>query len=431
MYHRDNMMSNAVNQKPQGIRCRICTGCGLCPGVIRADSTMKSVQEGSTGLQVLVDEMMIGGELPLSGKDGMRLVTVDVGTTTIAMLLYGSDGSVADRYVSVNPQTRYGADVISRIHAAQKAEQALEMRRQVEQVLERGIRRFQKHLTEKEQLQMVLAANTAMTYLLMGWETGELGHAPFHAEHLAAVDTVLAGVPCFIFPRLSAFVGGDIAAGIHACGMADRQELILLVDLGTNGELVIGNRDRRIACATAAGPAFEGGANRGIWGADMVSLLARLRQEGILDETGLLAEEFFEKGVRIGNVLVTQESVRSIQLAKAAIAAGIEILLNCYGAEAEQVDRLVLAGGFGYYLQPAAAAEIGLLPDRLASKSVTGGNTALAGALCAGRELIMGKREQLMAEMQRIAAGTEIVNLAMQPEFEERYVAAMKINKNK
>ena len=431
MYHRDNMMSNAVNQKPQGIRCRICTGCGLCPGVIRADSTMKSVQEGSTGLQVLVDEMMIGGELPLSGKDGMRLVTVDVGTTTIAMLLYGSDGSVADRYVSVNPQTRYGADVISRIHAAQKAEQALEMRRQVEQVLERGIRRFQKHLTEKEQLQMVLAANTAMTYLLMGWETGELGHAPFHAEHLAAVDTVLAGVPCFIFPRLSAFVGGDIAAGIHACGMADRQELILLVDLGTNGELVIGNRDRRIACATAAGPAFEGGANRGIWGADMVSLLARLRQEGILDETGLLAEEFFEKGVRIGNVLVTQESVRSIQLAKAAIAAGIEILLNCYGAEAEQVDRLVLAGGFGYYLQPAAAAEIGLLPDRLASKSVTGGNTALAVALCAGRELMMGKREQLMAEMQRIAAGTEIVNLAMQPEFEERYVAAIKITTNK
>ncbi len=428
MYNRVDMMSNAINK---GFRCRICTGCGLCPGIIRDDSHIETAQAGGPGLQVLADEAMFGGKLPLSGKEGIRLVTVDVGTTTIAMLLYGSDGNVTDRYVSVNPQTKYGADVISRIRAAEKEEQAQEMRRQVEHVLERGIRRFEKQLAENERLQMVLAANTTMTYLLMGWETDELGHAPFQARHLTAADTTFAGVPCFIFPGLAAFVGGDIVAGIHACGMADREELILLVDLGTNGELVLGNRDKRIACATAAGPAFEGGANKGIWGADMVSLLARLRQEGILDETGLLAEAFFEKGIRIGNVLVTQEAVRSIQLAKAAIAAGIEILLNCYGVEAEQVDRLVLAGGFGYYLQPAAAAEIGLLPGKLASKSVTGGNTALTGALSAGRELLSGERKRLMAKLQHIVAGTEIINLAMEPEFEERYLNAIKINKFK
>ena len=423
MYSRFNVIS-------KGIRCRICTGCGLCPGIIRTDSHAEAVQAGGQGLQVLVEDALSGEKLPLSDKEGMRLVTVDVGTTTIAMLLYGSDGSVTDRYVSVNPQTQYGTDVISRIRAAEKAEQAQEMRRQVEHVLECGIRRFQKQLAAKERLQMVLAANTTMTYLLMGWEVDELGHAPFQARHLTAVDTAFAGVPCFIFPGLAAFVGGDIVAGIHACGMADRQELILLVDLGTNGELVLGNRDRRIACATAAGPAFEGGANKGIWGADMVSLLARLRREGILDETGLMAEEFFEKGIRIGNVLVTQEAVRSIQLAKAAIAAGIEILLSCYGVKAEQVDRLVLAGGFGYYLQPAAAAEIGLLPGKLISKSVTGGNTALTGALSAGRDLLSGGRELLMAKLEHIVAGTEIINLAMKPEFEERYLNAIKINKN-
>lgn len=432
-------------RKRPGLRCRICTGCGLCPGVaaegLWAEGALREAKvcqaaegEGEGGncapagkaLRVLAEDALLGEKFPLNAG-GRRLVTADVGTTTIAMLLYREDGSVADRYVSANPQTMYGADVLSRIRAARQPECAGIMRRQVEEVLEKGLVRFSKNLKGGEGLSMVLAANTTMTYLLMGWDTQELGQAPFAASRLEAQERQMAGVPCFVFPGFSAFVGGDIAAGIYACRMEEREELTLLVDLGTNGEMVLGNRRRRIACATAAGPAFEGGASAGIWGADMVSLLARLLEEKAMDATGLLAPEYFDRGIRIGNVLVTQAAVRGIQLAKAAIGAGIEILLEKYGVSMEQVDRVVLAGGFGYYLRPKAAARIGLLPQGLAEKAVAGGNTVLSGALLAGRRLLAEENAAglLAAQLERMARDTEVINLAMEAGFDERYIRNM------
>lgn len=429
----------------KGIRCRICTGCGLCPGVIpdklqaevissetgaepyeQGGAPRKDRAAGADKLHVLAEDALLGRRLPLKGG-GRRLVAADIGTTTIAMLLYHEDGSVADRYVAVNPQTMYGADVLSRIRAAEDPECAGEMRRQVEGVLEKGVRRFAAGLSAGESLYMVLAANTTMTYLLMGWDTAELGRAPFRASWLSGGELELEGVPCFVLPGFSAFVGGDILAGGCACGIFHKEEITLLVDLGTNGELLLGNCRRRIACATAAGPAFEGGVNRGIWGADMVRFLAALRKEGILYETGLLAEPYFEKGVRIGNVCVTKEAVRSIQLAKAAVAAGIEILLDKYGISCDAVDRVVLAGGFGYYLNPEDSAEIGLLPRALADKAVSGGNTALSGALYSGRELLLSDWGSVKEKLEKYRCGTEVVNLAGESKFNELYIQRMEL----
>lgn len=425
---------NKTAGKQKGLRCRICTGCGLCPGIGRPGrvrAVYGKEEEGEprnlpgTGvLHVLAEDALLGERLPLRGR-GKRLVTADIGTTTIAMLLYNEDGSVADRWVSANPQIRYGRDVLSRIREAQNPETALKMKTQVREVLEKGIRRFARSLAAGERMLMVLAANTTMTYLFMGWDTEELGRAPFRAGRLETAYAEVGGISCFVFPGISAFVGGDIAAGIHACRMAEREDITLLIDLGTNGEMVLGNSKRRIACATAAGPAFEGGAGAGIWGADMVSLLARLLEEGILDHTGLLASEYFEDGIRIGNVLVTQEAVRSIQLAKGAVAAGIEILLDKYSVGAEQVNRVVLAGGFGYYLDPGQGARIGLLPPTLAEKAVTGGNIVLSGALLAGRQLFSEAGESTGAELEKICRNTEVINLAMEEEFQERYLRAM------
>ena len=406
----------------KGLRCHICTGCGLCPGITPQGSA-------AGNLHVLDEDALLGKRSPLPGG-GRRLVTADIGTTTVAMLLYGEDGSVADRFVAVNPQTAYGADVISRIRAAQDKGTAEEMRRLVLGVLEQGLRHFERKLAVKETLLLVLAANTTMSYLLLGYDTSELGHAPFSASFLSAVQTKIGEVPCFVFPGMSAFVGGDITAGIYACGMTRSEKLTLLIDLGTNGEMVLGNRHRRLACATAAGPAFEGGVNRGVWGADMVSFLAALRAREILDETGLLAEPYFEKGIRIGNVTVTKEAVRSVQLAKGAIAAGIEILLAKYGVVPCQVDRVVLSGGFGYYLNPRDAAEIGLLPDELTAKTVSGGNTVLSGGLLAGRELLGGRAfEDMAGELEGIASGTEVLNLAEEPEFEKCYIRLINLKK--
>lgn len=414
------MYNGAEKKNRRGLRCNICTGCGLCAGV--------AGRERSMGLRVLTEDALHGKKLPLNGGR-RRLVAADIGTTTVAMLLYREDGAVEDRYVEVNPQTAYGADVLSRIRAAENAACAADMCRMVKETLRRGLERFQRKLNAGEQLFVMLAANTTMTYLLRGLDPAELGQAPFFARHLKPAELVIADVPCFVFSGFSAFVGGDITAGAYACGMAEREEITLLVDLGTNGEMILGGREGRIACATAAGPAFEGGANRGVWGADMISLLALLRREGILDETGLLAEAYFEKGIRVGNVLVTQEAVRGIQLAKAAMTAGIEVLLGRYGVSAAQVDRVVLAGGFGYYLKPEDAAEIGLLPDALARRAVAGGNTALSGCLRGGRLFFSEGEESLRERLKELTEGTRTVNLAEEPEFNEIYIKSMRLGK--
>lgn len=447
--------ASAPAGKHRGLRCRVCTGCGLCPGVAPRRYTAAEESAGQGVLHVLsrsfLTEETLGGECGESseegaakcrgetggpqeaaarGRENTRLVTVDVGTTTVAMLLHGAEGKAVDRYVEVNPQIVYGADVISRIRAAEDLDRARDMSGKIREALTRGIERFRRKLAPNEEMQMVLAANTTMTYLLMGWDTAELGRAPFYASHTEGAQTEVAGVPCVVLPGASAFVGGDIVAGMYACGMGEREELTLLIDLGTNGEMALGNRIRRIACATAAGPAFEGGANRGVWGADMVSCLAALRRAGLLDETGLLAEDCFESGVRVGNVHVTQEAVRALQLAKGAVAAGVGILLEKYGVDADRVERVVLAGGFGYYLDPADAAEIGLLPEDLASKAVAGGNTALAGALRAGRRLTVLRRKGTEDELQRLIQGTEVLNLAEEPEFQERYMGELLLRRH-
>lgn len=396
-------------KKWKGARCHVCTGCGRCFGV----------DDFESGIQILMGRAEEQTQ-PVSSKNGERLVTADIGTTTVAMELYGTDGTAEDQFAAVNPQTGYGADVLSRIQAAENPAAADKMREMARDVLGRGISRFQERLKEGESLRMVLAANTTMVYLLMGWDTAELGKAPFLASHLEAVETDIAGVPTYIMQGLSAFVGGDIVAGILSCGMTEREEITLLIDLGTNAEMALGNRKRLIACSAAAGPAFEGGVNRGVWGADMIRILARLRREGIVDGTGLLADPFFETGVRIGDVCVTQKSVRAIQLAKGAIAAGIKILAKRYGISLNQIDRVVLAGGFGYRLDPRCAVEIGLLPPELGRKTVPGGNTALAGALRLGRSLF-GEGEPVHKE----PLSAETLNLAEIPEFQELYIESM------
>ena len=270
-----NTTSSFTGKK--GTRCLICTGCGRCPGVIR-------------GMQVVTEKLELP-PLSLQNTEGIRLMTVDIGTTTIAMQLYDADGKVVDSFPSVNPQVSYGADVLSRIEAARDPGKAADMQKKVLDLIEKGAQRFSKKLQEKESIQMVIAANTTMTYLLMGWDPAELGRAPFQVSHCGAVDTQIAGISCHIIPGLSAFVGGDITAGILACQMLEQEEPMLLIDLGTNGEMALGNRQKLYACATAAGPAFEGGANRGIWGADMVKLLQKLLEEGLMDRQGTLFYE--------------------------------------------------------------------------------------------------------------------------------------------
>ncbi len=182
--------------------------------------------------------------------------------------------------------------------------------------------------------------------------------------------------------------------------------------------MALGNRDKMICCGTAAGPAFEGGG--ALWGADMIALTAKLLELGLTDETGLLAEPYFEAGVLIGDVRITQESIRRLQTAKAAVCAGIRTLIAAYGLEGpEQIRQVWLAGGFGYFLDVQAAIALGLLPQGLEGRVTAVGNTALAGAWIYGNEPDAGER------LNRLRAVTQVLNLAEQQEFESGFVEAM------
>ncbi|MBR3468685.1 MAG: DUF4445 domain-containing protein [Lachnospiraceae bacterium] len=409
------MQGNKARTK--GLRCQVCTGCGLCPGVVR--------ENGRERIHILTEDGLGTQELSLKNAGNLRLIATDIGTTTIAMELLSEDGTVEDSFACLNPQAKYGADVLSRVLAAEDPEKRKEMQSMVKSALARGAERFLECLKDGKKPLVVIAANTVMSYLLLGHDPKELGHAPFTATHLSGGGFDLDDVHCMVLPGFSAFVGADLFAGAIACKMSEKSEIQLLVDLGTNGEILLGNRDLILATATAAGPAFEGGPAKGTFGSDLVKLVARLLEEGLLDETGLLSEPYLTKGIRIGNVLLTKEAIRSLQVAKAAIQAGISVLLEQYGIAPEEISRVVLGGGFGYFLDPADAVRIGLLPASLEGKAVSGGNTALAGAKRIGASLLTkeGTAAEILRSME--PKRVEVINLAEQKAFSEKYLAAM------
>lgn len=418
MYKQTNGKSENMTQK--GTRCAICTGCGRCFGngagiKIMADSSLstmwqKAIQKKKNNTACL--------------NRGDWLIAVDIGTTTIAMVLYDTCGNRMDQFATVNPQVYAGADVLSRIQRAATPGEAEQLKKCVWKVLREGAERFVRKAGCP--CRMVVAANTTETYLFAGHDPEELGHAPFRASFLEKEEysfPIFAGsrkLPMTILPGLSAFVGADILAGIYAAQMAEKEEVTLFIDLGTNGEMAIGNKDRIIACSTAAGPAFEGGPTKGVFGADMIHLCAELLRNKVLDATGLLEEPYFEEGILIGNVLVTKEAIRNLQMAKAAIMVGISTLIEQFGlTKAKNVDKVILAGGFGYFLNPIDAAEIGLLPQDLCDKTVSAGNTVLAGILRYAFD------EEGDERLRQIKGKTEILNLAQTGAFNEKYVEAM------
>ena len=392
------------------------------------------------------------GRKPVNWKAYIRdkkpfegIIAVDLGTTTIAMQLRDKcSGEVADTYCELNPQRSYGADVLSRIQASCAGEKDT-LQEQVRGVLERGVRQFRENFYKitNEILNiscLCIAGNTTMVHLLMGFDVSTMGRSPFVPVTLELLTENIEGeFPVYIVPGISSFVGGDITAGLYALSMLKDNFAgnSMLIDLGTNGEIVARADDRMAATATAAGPAFEGGAGANLIGTDMVAVMDRLRREHIIDETGLMCSPYFEEGIKIrekktaqaigageeGQFLLQKEDVRRLQLAKAAVRAGVEIL----GKILEQTtyDRVWLAGGFGYYLDVEAAFAIGLLPKQMRGKVKAAGNTSLEGAYLIGRDLLEGtlSGEKLEGILRRI----KVINLAQEDEFEQLYVGYMNL----
>ena len=378
----------------------------------------------------------------------------DVGTTTLAAyLLDGQTGAQLAGASCLNPQSQYGADVISRIQLALDGEGEA-LRRCVEEALA-GLT---EELAEKAGVALedvtvaAVVGNTAMHHLLLGLDPRPLVTPPYMPgvrEALELPGETLLPIHGTLrtLPNIAGFVGGDTVGCLVATRFDRLEELSLLIDIGTNGEMVLGDRRRRIACSTAAGPAFEGakiscgmrgvagavdhvtwrdggmswhvigeGPAEGLCGSGLLDLTAALLEEGVIDETGRLEGGAYRL---CPGVTLTQKDVREVQLAKGAIRAGIELLAEALGAAVEDIRTVYLAGAFGNYLTPASACRVGMIPPVLEGRVVPIGNAAGEGAkLCA-----LSREE--FAYSQRLAAATEFLELAALPAFQDRFIGAL------
>lgn len=385
-------------------------------------------------------------------RDGY-VIAVDLGTTTIAMQLRNMDtGETRDTYCEMNPQRTYGSDVLSRIQASCEGyREALKLC--VWEMLERGTRKFAKTVEPANIKCICVAGNTTMEHLLMGYDVSSLGRSPFMPVEIGLqVAEGPFGIPFYITPGISTFVGGDITAGMYALGMApevgmrrcaeesltdvcgakacpagNQNYARLLIDLGTNGEMAITNRRDMLVTATAAGPAFEGGTEKAVVGTDMIAVTDSLRKQGILDAEGLLQEPYFTQGVMIhtqkGDFRLNNRDIRALQMAKAAVRAGVEILWEQIGRP--KIGQVYLAGGFGYYLDVEAAFSIGLLPEHMRGHVQAVGNTSLEGAFRIGRDLCRGVTDG--RRLEAVFASAKSINLAEQKEFEKLYLGYMNL----
>lgn len=411
----------------------------------------------------------------------------DIGTTTVVGFLLnlaeGRELAVASR---ANPQIRYGDDVVSRIHHAQTEEGLHGLQRTIVTCLNDIIADCCESagVSPDNIYEAAIAANTTMSHLLLGIPPRFIAEAPYvaavrNAVNAPARDLELSIHPngiAHVLPNIAGFVGSDTVAVVLASGMHEKDDLTLAIDIGTNGELVIGNRKRLLACSTAAGPAFEGarirfgmraaeGAidkiiveddivynvignapPRGICGTALIDAVADLLRLGMMDSTGrLLAPDAMpssvpealkrrviqEKGgmavVLVPEsesatgeaILLTQRDVRELQLAKGAIAAGTAMLIKEFGATLEDIQHILLAGAFGNFIRPKNALRIGLLPKFPEERILYIGNAAGAGA----RMALQSRKCKETANT--ISERTEYLELAGRPEFQEAFADAM------
>lgn len=378
---------------------------------------------------------------PMEGSFG---AAVDIGTTTIAVKAYElSTGKYIGTAAGLNPQGAIAADVMGRIAAAMRGE-GERLREQVTKKLDELLREAMGGALPDS---MVITGNTTMLYLLVGLDPTSLSRAPFIADTLFNLETEILNVKAYLPPCMNAFVGADITTAVLASGMCKSNSTSLLCDIGTNGEMALWKDGRLYVTSTAAGPAFEGagiscgcgsvsGAVDRVWtengrlcvhtiadapavgvcGSGLIDAIAAgLRTEQI-DETGSMDEDEL---VLCDNVVLEPQDVRAVQLAKAAIAAGMEMLIETAGASMDEIETLYIAGGFGSHLNVSSAAEIGLLPKELAERARIIGNAALSGA---AEVLLNGEAR---AALNSIAESSEHVNLGGDPRFNEKYVDKM------
>ncbi len=419
---------------------------------------------------ILIDGVM--GETGFAPWGSFIGAAVDIGTTTVAAYLFDlKTGRILGVKACPNPQCSYGADVMSRLDKSLQGERG-ELKRSIVSCIDSLVRDMcagaQRNIEEVDSA--VLTGNTAMLYLLCGEDPTSIAKLPFvpnryFGEHISAKSIGLSWhESCRIYlPRcISAYIGADITTGILSSGLTGYKRPAILMDIGTNGEMVLAKDGVLLCCSTAAGPAFEGAgismgstsvsgaifkaylqneqlkyetiggaAPASICGSGLVDAVACLLELGVIDETGVIDKarakslrllgEGGETRVSIGKspVYLTQKDIRAVQLAKSAICAGMLTLLNHGEMCADELASLLIAGGLGSSLNILNAEKIGLIPEGASRCALAIGNAACMGAIMLLRD------RSLLAVSESYGSAAHTIDLSSDPVFMEKFVDCM------
>lgn len=421
-------------------------------------------------------------------------IAIDIGTTNLEVLLWNLEKDCeVGRVVASNPQQAYGADVISRVSYVLRAKDEFET---LCDGLQKRLQDMVKVLLKEAKVQAdrvlygAVVGNAVMMHFFAGVSVEGYGKAPYAARfvegRIESGESI--GLPLaqlLLCPNIESFVGADTVGVLSACQVwcsVQALEGVLVVDIGTNGELMLRKNDQWYVASTAAGPAFEGariscgmrakegavrgmqmqidektgrqqlvfevvgnGEVQGICGSGLVAVIDGLVQAGVLQSDGYLldAREARQKGCsepfverlekkddenafRMGKqAWLTQADIRELQLAKAAIATGIQLLLRACEMKEKELKGIVLAGAFGTYLPVESAVRIGLLPEIATEQIVAVGNAALEGAVYGAKKCFTSSCEQAKSEMEKIARSAKHIPLAEEKDFQEVYLEEM------
>lgn len=420
-----------------------CGGNGTC-GKCRVTAEGKEVLACRTAVHVdmtvTVPETAESDVLKSGVKSsgGSHRLAIDIGTTSVVcFLLDGATGTELARSSMHNPQAVFGADVISRIRAALDGEMET-----LTGLIREGVTMLIRQVCTAAEVSpdsigvVSVVGNPAMQQLFLGISPENLAGVPF-----APVLTEAKTVPCgevlpicphamlLVVPDISGYIGADTVGCVLSTELYKKDEMTLLVDIGTNGEMVLGTKDRMIACATAAGPALESaniqcgmraeaGAIGRVWledGAVKCAVIGGGEAKGIRGRIRN-PEHIFHL---TENVYLTQEDIRQVQMAKGAIHAGIQLMARQMGIQLTDIKKVLLAGAFGSNLDPRSACRMGLLPEELVDRIEAVGNAAGDGAKLLARD------EKLLPMTRQLCDKIEFLELASLPDFPRTFAKAM------
>ena len=398
---------------------------------------------------------------------------VDLGTTNLSLYLFNLEtGELLGRSSALNPQTAYGGDVITRITYCRQRPEGVSVLREavlkgLAAILDEALGPFR----SRDQVYLItVAANTTMLHILAGVQPLCLGLAPFRPAFLSPLVLTgeQSGMPihpqgrCILLPGVSAYIGADITAGLAAIDYRKRTGTVLFIDIGTNGEMVlIVGTGRMLGASCAVGPALEGmniscgcravpGAVDsfsldedfsphfttisglppvGICGSGLIDLIAALVSSGLISPTGAFNPK---AGVRLGtwmkgdryqltdSIFLTQKDVRQVQLAKAAVHTGVLMLLTEAGISVSDLEEIVVAGSFGYHLNPESLRQISLIPREFQGKVSFVGNSSLSGASMA---LL---NQKVLVDMEQIRSRVSVLELASHLQFRAQFISSLR-----